>query len=527
MAIVPTQFARVSTGMQTDLVRRSILRTQQSLLEAQQQISTGRKLTVPSQSPADASAAMRLRKALETQETYAANLRHAAAQMGAADTALEELSDVLRQALQIASANASSTVSADERAAAATVVASLYNRAMDIANRQSSGMYLFAGDGGGEAPYAAELGGVRWRGSEQVLANRYSDGAALAFMVDGTAVFGGASDPAGTPADLSPRATAYTRLGDLAGARGEGVSRGTISISDGSTTAIIDLSSAETLGDVISAINSAGVGGIAASLAADGMRLELAAGSSGRIVVRDVTGTAAADLGIVTDASPGAGVSVEGEPLNARVTPLTLLADLRGGSGLDLSGFTIVNGPARAQISLSGARTVEDLLNAINASGTGAAASIGADGRSIVVRNTVQGSTMTVAEGSGQTASQLGMVETAGVSADGVFAGLGALRDALVHSDIAGITAAAEMIQQRLDACIRVRGEAAAQAQDFDARATRLEDEKTAMQALLSNVEEADLTEAIVRFQTLQNALQASVQTAGHVLNMSLLDFLD
>lgn len=495
MAIIPTQLTRVSTGMQSDLVRRSILRMQQSLLESQQQISTGRKLASPSQSPADASAAMRLRKALERQEAYSANLRHAAAQLGAADPALAELADVLREALSVASANASSTVSPDERAAAATVVASLYNRTIDLANRQSAGQYLFAGDASGQAPYIADMGGVRWRGSEQVLANRYSDSAVLPFMLSGADIFGGLSAPAGTPADLSPAATSATRLADMAGARGEGIARGIISISNGSATAMVDLSAARTLGDVVDAINLAQVGGITASIAADGMRLALTAGPGEQITVRDAGTTTAADLGILVDApAPPPGEEIGGAALNVMVAPLTPLADLFGGTGLNPGGFTIVNGPARADISLAGARTVEDLLNAINGSGCGALAAISADGRRIEVRNAVQGTVMTVVDGAGGTAAQLGLVETAGVSAEGVFAGLAALRDALIHNDIRAITSAAEAIQRRLDACIRMRGEAGAMARDFEARAEKLEDERTAMQTLLSDVEDVDLT---------------------------------
>jgi flagellin-like hook-associated protein FlgL len=35
-----------------------------------------------------------------------------------------------------------------------------------------------------------------------------------------------------------------------------------------------------------------------------------------------------------------------------------------------------------------------------------------------------------------------------------------------------------------------------------------------------------DFTDAVARFQTLQTALQASLQTGARILNLSLLDFL-
>jgi flagellin-like hook-associated protein FlgL len=39
-------------------------------------------------------------------------------------------------------------------------------------------------------------------------------------------------------------------------------------------------------------------------------------------------------------------------------------------------------------------------------------------------------------------------------------------------------------------------------------------------------MEDVDFTEAITRFQMLQTTLQATLQTAGATLNLSLLDFL-
>ena len=43
---------------------------------------------------------------------------------------------------------------------------------------------------------------------------------------------------------------------------------------------------------------------------------------------------------------------------------------------------------------------------------------------------------------------------------------------------------------------------------------------------LLSDLKDTDFTEAISRFQTLQTALQASLQTTAKIMNLSLMDFL-
>ena len=100
------------------------------------------------------------------------------------------------------------------------------------------------------------------------------------------------------------------------------------------------------------------------------------------------------------------------------------------------------------------------------------------------------------------------------------------LRDSLTNNDQAGITAAAQGIQDDLSRVTEVRGQVGAQVQELQSRQSRLDDENTATQTLLSKLEDIDFTSAISQFQNLQTALQASLQSAAKVMNMSLLDFL-
>src|SRR5690606_28269419 len=109
-------------------------------------------------------------------------------------------------------------------------------------------------------------------------------------------------------ADLSPALTPTSRLNDLAGAVGKGITRGAIQISDGTTTAVVNLSTADTIGDVINAINNAGVGTVTAAIAPGGQGLQLSAGAGDNISVSEVgENTTAADLGIALPAGAGAG----------------------------------------------------------------------------------------------------------------------------------------------------------------------------------------------------------------------------
>ena len=56
-----------------------------------------------------------------------------------------------------------------------------------------------------------------------------------------------------------------------------------------------------------------------------------------------------------------------------------------------------------------------------------------------------------------------------------------------------------------------VHGDTGARVQSLEARQGRLEDQDVATKALLSQLSDVDMTEAISRFQTLQTSLQASM----------------
>jgi flagellin-like hook-associated protein FlgL len=638
MAILPLQLARVSNQLRLSVATHSLAKTQQQLVEVQNQLSTGKRLNHPSDDPAAAAIAMQLRKTLELRAGFSDNLSQANSQLSEVDTTLNDVTDLLRQAQQIASANVGSDISADERKAAATIVDSIYNQILSLANKQAQGVYIFGGDKGAQ-PFTQNSSGIQYTGSERTLNNRFDESSVLPFMVDGNDVFGALSSRIKGTADLTPTLAVDTRLVDLRGAAGEGVGAGSIVLGNGTVSKVVDLSHADNVGDVINAINTAAVGGITASLLPNGTGLMLAAAGTDDITVSEAGGTRARDLGLLTTGSLGAGTNLNGQPIKPAVTVLTRMSDLNGGLGIDTRGLVITNGLKQATISFASATTVEDMLNQINSSGMGVLARINASGTGIDVLNPVQGAKMMIAENGGLTAADIGIrsfgpasplselnggagvatvagpdfqitrqngtvfsVDVSGLStvqdvidaintadagggvtasfsiigngialtdttigggsldvtplnfsraaadlglqnvvsaagylqgqdvnaveATGLFGSLGKLRDALTTSDQNGITQAAGGLQNDLERVVRIHGQVGAQVKDLESRQQRLDDQNLATKSLLSTLEDTDFNEAITRFQTLQTALQANLQTAGRLLNQSLLDFL-
>jgi flagellin-like hook-associated protein FlgL len=226
-------------------------------------------------------------------------------------------------------------------------------------------------------------------------------------------------------------------------------------------------------------------------------------------------------------------------------SPQTLLADLNGGKGMRTETGVDLQVTRRDgttfQVDLSGLATVQDVIDAINAAdgGGGVAAGFDAATNGIRLDDATGGAGTLRVEGVNFSlaAADLGLdVPAAGntligrdvnsIESNGLLSNLLKLHDALARNDESGITSAAETIQADLDRVVRTRGQVGAQVQDFEARQDRVEGQKLALEAMLSELEDVDYNEAVTRFALLQTALQANMQSTGQILNMSLLDFL-
>ncbi|MDB5333738.1 MAG: hypothetical protein JWP03_4889 [Phycisphaerales bacterium] len=409
MNIQPLQLARVSNLLSSSITQTQLTATEQQLLDVENQLSTGKRISQASQDPGAASIAIQLQKTLDTRQAYMGNLTQAQSQLGQVDTTLNNLTQLVQQAQSIASANVGSTVTASQRQGASAVVDSLYSQAVSLANTQFEGAYLFAGDKATAPPFVATAGGVQFVGSTNVLQNTYDAHTNLPFMVSGADVFGALSSRVQGTTDLTPNLTAQTRLADLRGANATGVHLGSILLGNGTTTKLVDLSHADNVGDVANAINAAGLGNISASITGQGLTLSTTGGDN--ITVQDVGGaTTAADLGIARATGAGAGTALVGANVKPNLTVLTPVSALNAGVGIDLThGLKITNGSNSATVTFAASATVGDLLNTINGSGVAVQAQINSAGTGIDILNPTQGTQLTVSENGGTTAADLGV----------------------------------------------------------------------------------------------------------------------
>lgn len=203
MRVTQTMMSERSlAGMQLGLSR---------LAKIQEQLTTGKVLNRPSDSPIDTAAAMNLRKGLADQAQYARNAQDGLGWLNTADGALSSMGDRLRKAreLGIQGANTGS-MGPDARAAVATEIEQIRDGLVSLANTSYLGRPVFGGVTAGSQAYDASGAYV---GTPGAVTRTVAPGVKIDVAIDGASVVG----PSGANVfdDLTALANAV-RAGDNA-----------------------------------------------------------------------------------------------------------------------------------------------------------------------------------------------------------------------------------------------------------------------------------------------------------------------
>ena len=649
MSTISPLLARTSNLMSSELLRRRLQETQRELLLAQDQASTGKILSRGSDAPASISAVLFLNQSKIEREQQLLNLEHARGVLNLGDAALRDVTDILIEAQQVASSQIGVGSDATTRASQAEVIDAALAGALEAANRQYNGLAVFGGNNGsgdGEAVFESFLGGVRYTGGDRSLEN---DGGALSnltFNSNGLEAFGALSTRVETLVDLDPQANADVLLRDIEGARQRGFLAGAINLTVNGVPTVVDLTTADSLGEVVTRVNDAinNLDPAAGSIAIGPGGYSLTANAGNTITITDSAGgTTAADLGLDLSATSA---TIAGSDLNVKLTERTELSTFA--TPVDFaSGLLITQGENTAVADFSSATTVQDLQNVIDALNFGLRLSINEDGTGLDLVSEVSGIELSIGENGGTTAEDLGLrtfgnttllsdfrngvgvqtseagepdldialhdgtnftvdltaastvadvisltqaaattagltvgvdfdialattgngftvtdntvggndfaVTNAGLSfaaenlgikvnagtgttidgddqskvrVENMFTHLQELSVALKNNDEDGITLAGSAIEDDIDSVVSARARVGVQARRVDDQLTLTQDRDIQEQTLLSQLQDADLTEVLTRYQQLQLQLQASLQVGSASQELSLLDFL-
>lgn len=324
-------YNRSSDALNHKRLTSTLQSNQAKLNKIQEQISTGRRIGSPSEDPVAAMRAVRYQAALERNTQYGRNLDSNQAYLDASDSGIRSVSNLLTEIKSKLPELADATLTDNQKQATIAELNAIRDQLVSLANTKYNGRFLFAGSDTSLLPYSVVDGRVQFNGNLSKVEAPSSDAKLLQNNISGNDVFGGFSSSVQGIAKLQPYLTATTKLADLRG--GSGIQSGSIEISDGYSTSIIDLSSADTLGDVVRMIEAAPPAGRELSVEIKNDRLELrfTDGGSPQLNIRESSGgTTAADLGIRGDLASLNGSTVVGQGLSPVLALNTHLSQVTG-----------------------------------------------------------------------------------------------------------------------------------------------------------------------------------------------------
>lgn len=329
--------------------------------------------------------------------------------------------------------------------------------------------------------------------------------------------------------DLNPRLTEQTLLADLNGGTGIGPLAGTgLQISLGEEVRTVDLSAAVTVEDALNAIRQTGLD-LDVGINDQGTALSLSSRRSGvDFSVGENNGSTATLLGIRT------------------FTAGTQLSELNHGRGVPVDSGSPLEITRRdgttAQVDLSGAQTVQDVLDAINALDPGvlvASLNTVGNGISLVDNDGVSTGPLIVAEnavsvGLGLNGEENGTDPTVALAGQdpnpqedgGLFNILSRLEKALRSGDNPELTRLDGLLENEIARFNLVRGDIGNRLKVLEDVESRILDRDILLQESLSVDFDTDITETITRVAQIQSTLEATLRIAAQTSQLSILAFL-
>ena len=142
---------------QSQIFLSEIERAQQRVAEAQQQITSGKRVTAGSDDPDVISDLLRLRSALGRNTQLKTNLQLAATAASVADETLSNALRVLDRAQTLAAEAANGTQTAEGRTSLADEAQAMEEQLVSLSQVQSGGWYIFSGDQETQPAYQLNL----------------------------------------------------------------------------------------------------------------------------------------------------------------------------------------------------------------------------------------------------------------------------------------------------------------------------------------------------------------------------------
>ena len=180
---------RIADNMQFDQVTENLRKNRSDMADLQNKAATQKRVTKPSDDPVAASRVLTSRIELQGQNQYLKNLNYASSFLEYTDQSLEELTNILVRAKELALSQANdASANEQSRKVVGEELAQIYKQAILIGNRKIGDRYIFGGYKTTTPPFSFSGG---YGGDEGEMLINVDKGSYVSMNVPGSKVFKG------------------------------------------------------------------------------------------------------------------------------------------------------------------------------------------------------------------------------------------------------------------------------------------------------------------------------------------------
>lgn len=181
---------RITNNMITDRVLSNLNSNLERLATIQEQMSSGKTVSKPSDDPVYVSRIMRLQAVVQEQEKYQKNMEDAQSYVDNAEAALATVSEVLNRARELGIYGANGSLDDSDRKALADEVDELIDEVIQVANSSFDGKYIFAGFETEDPPFSRQADDtITYGGDDGKMLWQIARGVTLAVNIPGDELF--------------------------------------------------------------------------------------------------------------------------------------------------------------------------------------------------------------------------------------------------------------------------------------------------------------------------------------------------
>jgi len=153
----------------------------------QNQLSSGNRITRPSDDPVGIENALRIKSSISHVEQWKANASEGLAYMNTTDTTLGDMTSMLQRAKELAIQGANGSMSPDDRNKIALEIDQIKEQMVQLSNTRVGSKYIFGGTANKE-PFPN--GATQWQGSDDIVKFQVGSSLSLEISVNGRDLFG-------------------------------------------------------------------------------------------------------------------------------------------------------------------------------------------------------------------------------------------------------------------------------------------------------------------------------------------------